>query len=106
MKKLLIVLLALASGGAAADTIEMKVYGMVCALCEQNIDRTMRQNPATADVVVSLEDKLVAVATRPGRDISDAELTKTLADAGFEVKGITRTGRSLSAIRAGLKKAT
>jgi GDP-D-mannose dehydratase len=54
--------------------------------------------------VVSLEKKLVAVATRDGQDISDAELTKALIDSGYEVKGITRTQRSLDEIRAGLEQ--
>lgn len=94
---------ALLGTGAAAGTIEMKVYGLVCAFCAQGIEKTLRKNPATDDVVVSLENKLVAVGTRPGQDISDAELTKALTDAGYDVKGITRTERSLADIRATLK---
>ena len=44
----------------------MKVYGLVCGFCAQGIEKTLRKNPATADVVVSLENKLVAIATRDG----------------------------------------
>lgn len=105
MKKLLICAFALISGIANAGTIEMKVYGLVCGFCAQGIEKTLRRNPATADVVVNLEHKLVAVATRDGADISDVELTKALTDAGYDVKGITRTQRSLDEIRAGLKQA-
>lgn len=94
---------ALISAGAAAGTIEVKVYGLVCAFCAQGIEKTLRKNPATEDVVVSLENKLVAVGTRSGQDISDATLTKALTDAGYDVKGITRTERSLAEIRAALK---
>jgi hypothetical protein len=53
---------------------------------------------------VSLEDKLVAVATRPGQDIPYAELTQALTDAGYDVKGISRTQRSMADIRAALRK--
>src|SRR6187402_3969802 len=87
---------------ANAGTIEMKVYGLVCGFCAQGIEKTLRKNPATADVVVSLENKLVAVATREGQDISDADLTKALTDSGYDVKGITRTTRSIDEIRAQL----
>ena len=87
-----------------ADTIEMKVYGLVCGFCAQGIEKTLRKNPATADVVVSLEDKLVAVATQPGQDIPDATLTQALTDAGYDVKGISRTERSIADIRAALGK--
>ena len=105
MKRLLLTtLLAALSATVAADTIEMKVYGLVCGFCAQGIEKTLRKNPATEDVVVSLEDKLVAIATHPGQDISDAELTQALTDAGYDVKGIARTQRSMTDIRAALKK--
>ena len=103
-RTLLFSILVFASAVASADTIEMKVYGLVCAFCAQGIEKTLRKNPATEDVVVSLEHKLVAVATREGQDIPDAELTQALTDSGYDVKGITRTQRSLEQIRAELKQ--
>ena len=105
MKKLSFIAFALLIGTANAGTIEMKVYGLVCGFCAQGIEKTLRKNPATADVVVSLENRLVAVATREGQDISDAELIKALVDSGYDVKGITRTERKLDAIRAEIKAA-
>ena len=104
MKYVIICTIALLGGLADAGTIEMKVYGLVCGFCAQGIEKTLRKNPATADVVVSLEDKLVAVATKDGADISDADLTKALTDSGYDVKGITRSQRSLDEIRAQLKQ--
>jgi copper chaperone CopZ len=90
---------------AGAGTIEMRVNGLVCGFCAQGIEKTLRRNPATADVVVSLENRLVAVATHDGRDITDAELTKSLKDAGYDVKSIARTGRTIDAIRGELARA-
>ena len=104
MRKTIFCTIALLSGIANAGTIEMKVYGLVCGFCAQGIEKTLRKNPATADVVVSLENKLVAVATREGQDISDVALTKALTDSGYDVKGIARTQRSLDDIRAELKQ--
>ena len=100
MRKLILLLAALVSSGIArAETIEMKVYGLVCAFCAQGIEKTLRKNPATADVYVSLEDKVVAVALRDGQDIADDELRKEIMDAGFTVKAIDRTTSSLAEIR-------
>jgi copper chaperone CopZ len=99
-----IVTALLTTVAARAGTIEMKVYGLVCAFCAQGIEKTFRSKPATADVLVSLEKKLVAVAVREGHDISDAELTKTLSDAGYDVRAISRTDRSLAQIRDSLKR--
>ena len=104
MKKfLLTIVAALVATTASAGTIEMKVYGLVCGFCAQGIEKTLRKNPATAEVLVSLENKLVAISTREGQDISDADLTKALTDSGYDVKGITRTTRPLDEIRVQLK---
>ena len=102
-KLILTIVAALMATSASAGTIEMKVYGLVCGFCAQGIEKTLRKNPATADVLVSLEDKLVVVSTREGQDISDADLTKALTDSGYDVKGITRTARSIDEIRTQLK---
>ena len=79
------------SSAASAGTIEMKVNGLVCGFCAQGIEKTLRKNPATAYVVVSLENRLVAIATKEGQDITDAELKKALTDSGYDVKAIERT---------------
>lgn len=99
----LTILLTLTSFAANAGTIEMKVYGLVCGFCAQGIEKTLLKNPATADVVVSLENKLVAIGTKEGADIPDAELKKALTDAGYDVKEISRTQRSIDEIRTSLK---
>ena len=65
VKKLLPIAAALvvfAAASAGAATIEMSVNGLVCAFCAQGIEKKLRKLPATADVVVSLERRLVAVA--------------------------------------------
>ena len=104
MRRILLCSILFVSASAIADTIEMKVYGLVCGFCAQGIEKTLRKNSATEDVVVSLENKLVAVATRTGTDISDADLTRALTDSGYDVKGIERTQRSMAQIRAALEK--
>ena len=105
MKKLVILALTFSTSAVHADAIEMKVYGLVCGFCAQGIETILRKNPATADVVVSLENKLVAVTTKPGTDISDVDLTKVITAAGYKVKGITRTQRSMDEIRGALTAA-
>ena len=69
----------------------------------RGIEKTFHKNPAVADVVVSLEDKLVAVQTKDGADISDQELRATLTDAGYDIKSIERTDTPVAAIRERLK---
>ncbi len=104
MKKLFAIVAFVACMTTSAGTVEMKVYGLVCGFCAQGIEKTLRKNPATTDVIVSLEKQLVAVEMREGQHISDAELTKALTDSGYDVKGITRPGRPMAEIRASLAK--
>jgi mercuric ion binding protein len=101
--KTLLLLAALGVTAAAnATTIEVTVNGLVCGFCAQGIEKTLRKNPATDDVFVSLEHRLVAVATRPESDIADTTLREALRDAGYDVVAINRTDRSIAAIRGEL----
>ena len=82
-----------------AETIEVTVNGLVCGFCAQGIEKRLRTFPATAEVLVSLEQRLVAVALQPDLDISDAELTEALEGAGYAVKAIRRTTTSIAALQ-------
>jgi copper chaperone CopZ len=102
--RILIFLLLLASASVRAATIEMNVNGLVCAFCAQGIEKQLRKFPATADVIVSLEQKLVAVSLKDGQDIPDAELRRALTNAGYTVKAIERTQTPIAELRARLKQ--
>ena len=97
-------LLLLASASVQAATIEMNVNGLVCGFCAQGIAKQLRKFPATADVIVSLEHKLVAVALKDGQDIPDTELRRALTNAGYSVKAIQRTETPLVELREHLKQ--
>ena len=94
--------MALLTTATYAGTIEMKVNGLVCGFCAQGIEKTLRKNPATLDVVVSLDRNLVVVATKDGQDISDEALKKALTASGYDVKAIERTKTPIEEIRARL----
>jgi copper chaperone CopZ len=97
-------LLLLASACAQAATIEMQVNGLVCAFCAQGIEKQLRKFPATADVIVNLEHKLVAVALKDGQEIPDTELRRALTNAGYTVKAVQRTETPLAELRERLKQ--
>ena len=96
--------LLLWSAFAEAETIEMNVNGLVCAFCAQGIEKQLRKFPATADVLVSLEQKLVAVELKDGLDIPDTELRRALTNAGYTVKAIQRTETPIAELRERLKQ--
>lgn len=104
LPRILVLLVCLGSVSAEATTIEMNVNGLVCAFCAQGIEKQLRKFPATADVVVSLEHKVVAVALKDGQDIPDAELRRALTNAGYTVKSIERTQTAIADVRERLKQ--
>jgi copper chaperone CopZ len=105
LRVLLIMTLFAVATPSTAATIEMTVNGLVCAFCAQGIEKKLKKFPATAEVVVSLEQRLVAVALKDGQDISDADLRKALTDAGYTVKAIARTNTPIADVRERVKGA-
>jgi periplasmic mercuric ion binding protein len=93
------------AGVSRAATIEMTVNGLVCAFCAQGIEKRLKKFPATAEVLVNLEHRLVAVGLKDGEDISDADLRKALTEAGYTVKSIERTETSIANVREKFKEA-
>ncbi|MGY6588816.1 MAG: heavy-metal-associated domain-containing protein [Wenzhouxiangella sp.] len=103
-------LLALLSAPLVADTadaeaknVRVEVNGLVCAFCARGIRNSFNREEATADVLVSLENRLVAVEFKSGMSLSDEAITKLLTDAGYSVVGITRTDESVAAIRLSIE---
>ena len=91
---------ALTAQASLADTLKIKVDGMVCGFCASSIEKKMRSNNATADVYVNLENKIVAVSEKAGLKLDDATLKAQIADAGYEVKVIERVTASIADVRA------
>ena len=107
MKRYLLTAVALAtvfaSQSSFADTVKIKVDGMVCGFCAASIETNMRAEQATADVFVSLANKIVAVSEKPGQKLDEAKLKAGIADSGYEVKAIERVTASIADIRAETK---
>ncbi|MBL8201063.1 MAG: heavy-metal-associated domain-containing protein [Chromatiales bacterium] len=97
------ILLLLLSTIGQAETIEVTVNGLVCGFCAQGIEKRLRRFPATVDVLVSLEQRLVAVSLNADTDISDANLTEALEGAGYAVKAIRRTETPIAVLREQVK---
>ena len=93
----------LAAQTSVADTLKIKVDGMVCGFCASSIEKKMRAEKATADVFVSLANKIVAVSEKPGQKLDEAKLRAGIADSGYEVKAIERVTASIADVRAETK---
>lgn len=98
-KALLAGLLLAAASSVSAATIEMDVNGLVCAFCARGIEKTLRGFPETADVFVSLENRIVAIELVEGADLDETTLRRAITEAGYAVVAVRRGDGSLQAIR-------
>lgn len=90
MKNVLSILaLFLAANTASAATAKVTVNGMVCAFCAQGITKKL-STPEVDKVDVDLDKKLVAVAFKPEKNLTDEQLTAAIKDAGYTVVKIER----------------
>ena len=73
-----------------ADSIQVKVQGMVCSMCAQGIQKKFSAVKEVSKVEVNLDDKLVSIETKGKGDVSDAAITKIITEAGYNVAKIDR----------------
>ncbi len=62
------------------------IEGMMCAHCTGRVQKALSELNGVTKVIVSLEDKNAVVEVT--ENVTDAMLTKTVTDAGYEVKDI------------------
>jgi cation transport ATPase len=98
-----VILLTTSSAFAAQQTIQVELDGLVCAFCAQGVEKKMKAQAATDKVFVSLNKKVTLVALKEGQDISDETIKSEITNAGYVVKGISRTSESFDQLRAKIK---
>jgi copper chaperone CopZ len=93
MKKVLNLMVSLfifTATAAYAETIDVKVNGLVCDFCARTIEKTFMRTGQVEEIEVNLGEGYVKVTTKPGAEISDEKITQLITDAGYDLKSITR----------------
>lgn len=73
-----------------ADTINVKVNGLVCDFCARALEKVFGKRDDVADINVDLDNGLVNVAMKPGQTIYDETLTRLITDSGYNVREIQK----------------
>ncbi|MCR5443933.1 MAG: cation transporter, partial [Sphaerochaetaceae bacterium] len=68
-------------------TKKMDIEGMMCPHCEARVKKALEAVDGVREAVVSHESASAELTL--DRAVSDADLTKAVTDAGYEVKGIS-----------------
>lgn len=90
MKKLFIMAAMLGAFNVMAETVDVKVSGMVCSMCAQGIQKKFSSQDSIKKLNVDMDNKMVSIETKDGQTISDEVITKLISEAGYNVAGITR----------------
>lgn len=90
MKKLFIMVLLLGAVNVMAETVDVKVSGMVCSMCAQGIQKKFSSQESIKKLNVDMDNKMVSIETKDGQTISDETIKALITEAGYNVAGITR----------------
>ena len=90
MKILIVLMFTFFSMTSFASMIEVKVSGMVCSMCAQGIQKKFSENSALKGLHVDMDNKLVHLETKDGKNITDKEITQLIKEAGYNVESIQR----------------
>ncbi len=87
---MMMLMMPMASFAADANTVNMKVNGLVCDFCAQALDKVFSKRDEVAGIKVDLDGGLITVQMKDGQALDDAALTKLVVDSGYNVVSITR----------------
>lgn len=87
MKKLLIIMslwiLATPLWADDGKVMEISVTGMTCPFCAYGIEKKLNKLPGVEKAQVNLDEKKARVVMKPGQQVNERKVRKTIIDAGF-----------------------
>jgi copper chaperone CopZ len=77
----------------SAESIKMKVDGMVCQSCVETISAMFKKHESTKSINVDLNSKTVTVETLDEKTFTDEDLKKIIKDSGYELQEVIRAAK-------------
>lgn len=78
------------SSNAHANSIEIKVNGMVCDFCAQAIWKVFQKHEEVENIDVNLDEGTVTVNLKPGQTLTDEQLQEGITYSGYDLVSITK----------------
>ena len=70
--------------------IDVTVSGLVCDFCARGLEKLFDTKEEVEKIEVDLAGGKVVIFLKPGQQLDDSEVTKTINDNGISVEKITR----------------
>lgn len=74
----------------AGATVQLTVDGMSCPFCAYGLEKRLRSLPAVDSLAVRVGDGLVQIREKDGHRLTDEELRREVARAGFTLRDVRR----------------
>ena len=99
-KPILALTLALTAALAHADVLQLRVEGLNCALCSQQMRAALLKAAQASAIEPRLECGVIFLETRQTPAAAEAALGWTLTSHGFNLKGVERSALTLAEAKA------
>ncbi len=90
---LLLVIAGILAPRAEAQNIEpdiiIEVDGLACPFCTFGIEKKLKKIEGVDELVVYLEDGKIEMSLKEGATVSEEQIERAIAEAGFEARSIT-----------------
>lgn len=78
------------TAGHGGKHVFVTINGLVCDFCARSMEKTLLKREQVEEVRVDLTSKVVTIGLRQDRSLTDADIEKSVADAGYSVVSIKR----------------
>lgn len=79
-----------ARGDKGHEVITAGINGLVCDFCARAMEKTFGKQAAVEKVTVDLTAKTLTLRLKPGQELSDADVRKSVTDAGYDTVSLDR----------------
>lgn len=81
---------AYAAAPACADTVNVKVSGLVCDFCARSLEKLFGKQKEVSSITVDLDKGVVLIHMNAGQNMEDAKITQLITDSGYNVTAIAK----------------
>lgn len=70
--------------------LKISVNGLVCDFCARSIEKLFRKKKSVESINVDLENMLITIYLKKGKNINNTTVTQLIKDSGYDVTEINR----------------
>ena len=70
--------------------LKISVNGLVCDFCARSIEKLFRKKESVKSINVDLENMLITIYLKKGKNINNTTVTQLIKDSGYDVTEINR----------------